>query len=919
MVTTIIKPSSRLDHLRSLRHLVLLSVIVPALGIASLPIAAHGQTASTDRLFELALYGTQPPGRLARPVTLDGAENLATIIRSIANQADLSITFDTDRVNSAPARSVHFVNVPAATVLVDVLTGTGLHALVSPDWSIVIVPRETPDESSGAGPQTRTQTIRGVVIDRHTQLPLPGASVAIVDLDPMPGTITDADGRYVIEHVPFGRHDIEARFLGYETTRRTGVLFSSAKEVVLNFELSEQVLAGEDVIVTPREEKDRPVNEMAMVSARPFTVEETRRYAGGADDPARMASAFAGVATSGDVSDNSLTIRGNAPKGVLWRLEGVEIPNPNHFAEVNIAGGGGITIFSSQLLDNSDFLTGAFPAEYGNALAGVFDIHMRRGNTERREHTAQVGILGIDFATEGPFRVGASSSYLINYRYSTLGLLAPLLPIDGLTTYQDLSFKNSFSMGPSGRLDVWGIGGLDLQKESPEPDPADWRIETDAQKLRLSLGMGAAGINYRHVLGNRTFAMATVALTGTRTHLDQWQARVDTAGSEVALTQTLRVSKSRVQQVAGLSLNHKFSTRLLLDGGVRVKRFSYDVANAAVLLAGSALEPVSSGTGSSFVLTGYEQTRVELSRAVTFDAGLHAQYFDLNGELSLEPRAAVRFAVDDEKAFTAGYGLHSQTEDLQLYLATPSGLSASEQALNNRDLRMTKAHHLVIGYQTALNRISRARIETYYQYLFDVPTLETGSYSVLNFSQDFEFDGRLVNLGAGRNYGIDVTVERFLRDGYYFLVTGSVFRSMYRGGDGIWRRTRYDQRFTANALAGREFVLRDGGAVLGINARIGSTGGSLRRPIDWNESLAQRTVVFDDRLPFVERNPIQTIVDVTVTYRINRRRTSSVWALQVKNALAQGLPYFEYDFVAERLVQEKDVIVLPILSWKIEF
>jgi hypothetical protein len=154
-----------------------------------------------------------------------------------------------------------------------------------------------------------------------------------------------------------------------------------------------------------------------------------------------MSASFVGVVSPND-GGNNISVRGNSPYGFLWRMEGIDIPNPNHFANAATSGGG-ISILSAQILANSDFLTGAFAAEYGNALAGVFDLRLRKGNNEKREYTIQAGLLGIDLEAEGPVSPGSAHSYLVNYRYSTLSMLANLgLEVgDAITNFQDISFN----------------------------------------------------------------------------------------------------------------------------------------------------------------------------------------------------------------------------------------------------------------------------------------------------------------------------------------------------------------------------------------------------------------------------------------------------------------------------------------------
>ncbi len=247
--------------------------------------------------------------------------------------------------------------------------------------------------------QESTKSIRGQVFDKDSQMPLFGASLVIADSDPQIGTTTDMDGEFNFGKLPVGRYDVIIYYLGYETNVITNVLLGSGKEVVLNIELTESVVNLEEVVVNGKKNKSEVINQMATVSARTFTVEETRRYAGSISDPARMASSFAGV--TGDPSgNNEIVIRGNSPRGMLWRLEGVDIPNPNHFAEEGSTGGP-ISILNGTTLDNSDFFTGAFPAEYGNAYSGVFDVSLRNGNNKRREYSIQAGLMGLMVQLKG--------------------------------------------------------------------------------------------------------------------------------------------------------------------------------------------------------------------------------------------------------------------------------------------------------------------------------------------------------------------------------------------------------------------------------------------------------------------------------------------------------------------------------------
>ena len=222
--------------------------------------------------------------------------------------------------------------------------------------------------SLSAHAQPLTQTIRGTVVDQSLQTLVPGATVVVIGAAPLKGTTTDANGQFQILQVPVGRQTLQISVVGYKNVTLQNISVDAGKELVLTVALEEAVGQLSEVTVKPTVEKDKPLNEMAAVSARTFSVEETQKFAAAINDPARMATAYAGVVGADD-GGNSIVIRGNAPNGLLWRMEGVEIPNPNHFSDLGTAGGG-ISILSAQLLANSDFLTGAFPAEYGNALSG---------------------------------------------------------------------------------------------------------------------------------------------------------------------------------------------------------------------------------------------------------------------------------------------------------------------------------------------------------------------------------------------------------------------------------------------------------------------------------------------------------------------------------------------------------------------
>ena len=288
--------------------------------------------------------------------------------------------------------------------------------------------------------QNNKQNIRGLVLDKLTQSPIQGAAVHISNSNKT--TISDSIGNYTFSELNPGRYDLKVTYSGYKEFYIPNVVVTSGKEIILDIGLEEDFKSLKDVVVKSSN-KASSINKMATVSARTFSMEEVNRYAGGRSDPARLAANFAGVINPDD-SRNDIVIRGNSPTGVLWKIDGMNVTNPNHFASIGTTGGA-VSALNTNLLKSSDFFTSAFPAEYGNANAGVFDIGFRNGNNTKKETTLQLGVItGLEATTEGPIKKDNGSSYLVGYRYSLAGIAQSMGINIGTTatpSYQDLSFN----------------------------------------------------------------------------------------------------------------------------------------------------------------------------------------------------------------------------------------------------------------------------------------------------------------------------------------------------------------------------------------------------------------------------------------------------------------------------------------------
>lgn len=762
-------------------------------------------------------------------------------------------------------------------------------------------------------PQDLTQTIRGQVTDVDTKQPLAGAVVIVLGTEPKQGAETQTDGCFSIENVKLGRYSVQISLMGYNTNIIPEVLLSSGKEVTLNVALKEKIVQTEEIKVTADIEKDKPINPNALISARSFSVEEARRFAGSADDPLRVVQSYSGVTSNPNVNSNGIIIRGNSPKGLLWMLDGVDIPNPNHFGYIGQSNGG-MTIFSSQVLANSDFFTSAFPSEYGNALSGVFDMKFRNGNKYTREYAFQLGIQGIDFSAEGPFKKGSDATYLFNYRYSVFGFLQLFDETmkNKVPSYQDLSFKLNFPTKNLGTFSIFGIGGIAKSKYDPEKDSSQWKTYEDVTMSVLNNKTGTVALTHNIVAGPKTYI--NTMLSGSYNEV-RWEKGIMNTSYYINKTDDANYKTSKIS--FNSFINHKFSSHLTNKTGFEFKRLLYDVRVSAQNPFNGIYSEYLNDNGGTNLIQAYTQNKIDIADNLGFNAGVHYSYFALNKNYSVEPRVSMRWAFTSTQALSFGYGNHAQLEDISVYLSKKT-LTNGTVTIPNRELNFGRANHFVVGYDKMFSQNLHLKIEGYYQHLYNIPVRPGNYYSMLNNPGGY-FNDSLVNEGTGRNFGVDITFEKFLSDNYYYLLTASVFQSKYKGGDGAERNSRYNTGYVFNLLFGKEFKVGKNN-ILGVNLKTSCTGGEYYIPIDLASSILQTREVADESRIYTERFPDFFYVDFTLTYKMNYKKFSGTFALQIKNLLDQkpdaGYVYNPYAKIIEKQI---NLGIVPMISYKLEF
>ncbi len=785
--------------------------------------------------------------------------------------------------------------------------------------------------------QSLTQTVRGRVLDKDTQTPLPGAAIRLPDDSTRTlGTATDANGEFRLPNVPVGRRTFVVSFIGYQPRTLANVIVTTGKEVVLTLDLEPDARQlGEVTVKASRQAQ--VLNEMGTVSVKAFAVEETGRYAASRDDPARMASNFAGVQGSDD-SRNDIVIRGNSPQGVLWRVEGVNIPNPNHFA-IPGTQGGSVTMLNAKTLATSDFFTGAFPAEFGNALAGVFDLNLRAGNNEKRESTIQAGLLGLEAAIEGPFSKKSKASYLLAYRYSTLKIFQTLgiqIGTSAVPNYQDLTVKLHFPTKNAGTFSLFALSGkskVDIVVSGNKDLQEDLYADKDRdQYFRSSTYVVGAS----HVLPLGTTASLRTVLAHSQLRswanhdlLEYRQGQL--SGKHYHMGYDFRDDKTSLNS----TLTKRLGSRSTLKAGFYLEKLHFNVLDS--ILREPPLYPLTRWerrwdfTGGAWQIQPFAQLKIRASERLTLTVGLNAFIFTLNdNSRGFDPRLGAQYKLSESQSLSFGYGMHHQTQPSYVYFQKKR--EGTRTTLPNLNMGLTRSQHFVLAYDRRVSGTVRVKVETYYQRLDKIPvsTRPGSSFSLLNQGSSFSrifTDTTLQNTGVGYNVGGELTIDKSFSRNYYALFTASLYDSKYRGNDGLWRDTDYNGRFALNLLGGGEWAVgRRKRTTLLAGAKLTWAGGRRYGPVNTTASLDRREIVFADAGRNSLQFPNYFRFDVRAGFRKNAFGVSHELALDLINVFGirnvLGLTYVPIPDApgsTASIKQQYQLGFLPLFYYKVDF
>lgn len=728
-----------------------------------------------------------------------------------------------------------------------------------------------------------TQTVRGIVVDAENDYPLFGATIElIINSSAQPiGTTTDENGRFELGNIPVGRQAFKCSYIGYSEQIISNYLVVQGKEGYLDIKLEETPFSLSEIVILSRK-LGEVNNALISVSANTLEQEEIIRFSGSLGDVSRMAQNFAGVSGVSD-ERNDIIVRGNSPSSVLWRLEGVDIPSPNHWASLGTTGGP-VSMLNANNLRSSDFISSAFPADYSNVTGAVVDLKLRNGNSSKYEFLGQIGFNGFEFGAEGPVNaIAENASFLINYRHSTLAVLSSFGFEFGtgsaIPQYQDINFKVNIPTKKAGTFSFWGLGGLsDISFRAD--DESDDLYSASGENLDSESKTGILGFNHKYFFNEKTSSNISLALSATESI--NTREEIIKPNSD-AFEKIFNGNMAQEKATINWTVNSKINKKNRIKYGANYDHFNLKTLDST-LVDNTFWFNTSDFNGSTSLLRVYGQWQYKPNEKLKLNTGFNVLFLSLNNSLALEPRFGLTYDVNQHNTFALGYGRHNQIQPLPIYFSRQ--YDATEQKnTQNKELDFLKSDHFVVSYSHLFKNNLQLKLETYYQSLFSAAVdPDEGYFSVLNAGADFIFPNNvgLTNDGKGKNYGLELTLQKNLTKGFYFLLTGSLFESKYTGADGVERNTFYNSNYVTNILIGKEFTLNDN-FFFTIDAKMTYAGGRRYTPINLQASIMQNEEILDHTNSFGQQYKPYVRPDLKFGLKANIKKTTHSFSIDLQN------------------------------------
>lgn len=757
------------------------------------------------------------------------------------------------------------------------------------------------------------QIVRGEVRNSNNQQAIVGATILLFNKDLNKGSRSNINGIFRFDSIPVGRYSVKISSIGYETILQN-IILTSGKELILNVDLKESFILTNTIEVNASKDNFVPINEANIVSTSQFSIDDVERFAGSRGDPARMAQNFAGVLGVSNLR-NDIIIRGGSPTELLWKLDGLDLPNPNHFGTQG-ATGGPVGQINSGLLRTSDFVTGAFPAEYGDKMSGVFDLRTRNGNQEKYEYLAQLSYNGAELGVEGPLKF-AKGSFIANYRYSFLDLFDEMgmdLGIVGIPRYQDGMLKLHLDANKKSQFSItalFGKNNIFMRRDNlTDVVTGDWNLKSGNNNFSI-------GLTWHYLFSENFYSKLLIG-----TVYEKYLTKID----------SITCDPNSIHEVVSLD---KWFTQNSMEGYSNLKyslyyspyrnnwitfgfesRFKYYELNEKRYTFGwgdySNWEL--DKTGNTFQTLSFINWNWRISPLLTSNIGLHSQYLKISNKSTIEPRIGLSWNFLEGQFLNFALGIHNQSLPLLLYYS-------SEE---NYSLDFMKSKHIVLGYSNLITDNMIFKVETYFKDISKVPVSKGVSdyWSFLNIGTNFGSIGgkeNLISNGVGRCYGAEMSLIKHFSNGYYFTSTASYFRQEYEGSDGIKRFGGFDNIYIINLLAGYEWTISDI-FTIEFSGKYTLAGGAPYTPIDTLTSQNNNQTYYLTSQPFSKRKPDYNRFDIKIDFRTNYQKISIIGYVSIENVFnTKNVLEYQWSNSKKKVESVYQLGIFPLGGVRFEF
>lgn len=743
-----------------------------------------------------------------------------------------------------------------------------------------------------ANENKKTGTIKGKLFDKYTRRPLAGADVTIPGMTFI--TVTNMGGEFSFEEIPVGTYSLRFSYPGMMPQVKADIIVKSKRITFVSADIQLSPLANESVTVTAGYFDHSPEEPASTIG---FSHEEIRRAPGSGGDVNRIISSLPSIAKVSDQANN-LVVRGGSPSENLFIVDNIEFPNINHFPFQG-SSGGAISILNVDFIRDVDFYAGGFSAIYGDKLSSVMDLTFREGNRENFDGQVSLDMGGAGLVVEGPL-FSKRGSWMFSARRSYLDLLVDLLDAGAAVRYSDFQGKLVYDFSSKSKITILGLIGNDKSTVTRE-DAADLGESFFGDTRNNE---STVGINWFLMWSDKGYSDTSIARTFLKYNNDYWKTFTGSRWLENLSTE----ETWHLRNVNHYNIGYGHDLRFGFEVKKITSRYDYFTAAYTDQLGNQVPDvskQISTDAGKYAAFAEYSLT---LFSRVTLNLGVRADYFDYNKHLLVSPRGSLTFRVSQKTSVGVSAGIYRQNLPLLLLY----------QDKANRDVKDPLAYQYAVNFIHLLGADTRLTIEAYYKtyHHFPIDPIRPSICLLDNVIGGLHYgDSALVDSGKARSYGVELVLQKKLKEKVYGMISGSWFRSQYRDLEGQWRNRLYDNRYIFSLQGGYRANKK-----WEFSARWIIAGGLPCTPFDLESSYTENTGIFEKERINSQRLPAYHSLNLRVDKRVYFSGSNLTIYLSIWNAYnRQNVASYFWNEIENKPDYSYQFSILPVLGVEYEF